>query len=134
MKRSVLGLALLLVVVACGEDFATDPERFCELDFRIGDLEDPFEVPSDEARDIVRQGREFLDQALKVVPSEIRCAAEVAADAFRSYLGLAEAAEFDPDQVEDGALRALVTAEATDAFDVLEEWRDANCSEPSIRV
>ena len=134
MKRLVLGLALLLVVVACGEDFAADPERFCELDFKIGDLEDPFEVLSDEARDIVRQGREFLDEALEVVPGEIRGAAEAAADAFRSYLGFAEAAEFDPDQVEDGALRALVTAEATDAFDVLEEWRGANCSEPSIRV
>ncbi len=135
MKRSVLALALLLVAVACAEDPAADPERFCELDFQIGDLDDPFDVSSDEAGDIVRQGRAFLSEALKVVPDEILEAAEVAADAFRSYLDLAEEAEFDPEQLDEEAFRALADDAAnTAAFDVMEEWRDANCSEPGIPI
>jgi hypothetical protein len=134
VKRFVLGLALLLVVVAYGEDSVVDPGRFCELDFEIGDLEDPFDVPAVEAGDIVRRGRGLLDEALEVVPDEIRAAAEAAADAFRSYLDLAEAAEFDPARIEEEAFRALVTDEVTAAFEVLEQWRDANCSEPSIRI
>ena len=135
MKRSVLALALLLVAGACSEDSASDPERSCELDFQIGDLDDPFDVPSDVAGDIVRQGRALLNEALEVVPDEIRDAAEVAADAFRSYLDLAEEAEFDSEQVDEEAFRALADDEAnTAAFDVMEEWRDANCSEPGIPI
>ena len=131
MKR--LALILLLVVVACGDDAAADPERFCELDFQIGDLDDPFDVPSDEARDIVREGRAFLDEALKVVPDEIRDAAEVAANSFGSFLDLAEAAEFNSEQVEEEAFQALLDDEAsTAAFELLDEWTDANCSESSI--
>ncbi len=121
------GVALLLVVAACGDD-AADPERFCEINDELEQLGDPFEVDPDEARDVVRQGRLLLDEAVKVAPDELRDSVEVAADSFGVFLDLAESANFDASQLEDADFEAAFSDEAIAAAQALEEWLDANCS------
>ena len=122
----VMGVVLLLAVAACGDDDAADPERLCEINDEIEQL-DPFEVPPDEARAMVREGRVLLDEAVEVAPDEIRPSVEIAAASFRLFLDLAEAADFDLEQVDLAEVEAAFSDEAIAAGDALEEWIDANC-------
>lgn len=121
------GVALLLVVAACGDD-AADPERFCEINDELEQLDDPFEVDPDEARDVVRQGRLLLNEAVKVAPDELRDSVEVAADSFGVFLDLAESADFDASQLDEADFEVAFSAEVIAAAQALEEWLDANCS------
>ena len=124
-----LGVVLLLAVVACGDDASGDAERFCETNADLGQLDDPFEVDPDEARDVVRQGRLLLDGFVSVAPEEIRESVEVAADYFRMRLDQAEAAEFDPAQLDQTDVDAkAASAETMPARAAIEDWVSANCS------
>lgn len=122
-----LGVVLLFVVAACGDDDAADPQRLCEINDEIEQL-DLFGVALDSVRDVVREGRLLMDEAVKVAPDEIRDSVELAADSFRLFLDLVEAAEFDPGQINEEDLAAAFSDEALAAGEALEEWVDANCS------
>lgn len=131
-KRSVvLGVVLLLTVAACGDD-AADPERFCEIDTEFDQLDDPFELPPDEARELLRRGRGLLDESVKVAPDEIRSSVEIQVDSFAPFFDLFDVADFDAAQMDEAEVEAFFEAafsgESEAAFDAVEEWVDANCS------
>ncbi|MEE9298513.1 MAG: hypothetical protein V3V29_05705 [Acidimicrobiia bacterium] len=123
----VVGVVLLLAVAACGDDDAADPERFCEINTEIEEF-DPFNGPPDEAREAAREVRSLIDEAVEVVPDEIRPSVEVAADSFRSFLDLFEAADFDVSQLDEADLEEAFSDEVEAATDAMDEWIDANCT------
>ena len=131
-KRTVmLGIVLLLVVAACGDD-AADPERFCEIVDEIDNLGDPFELSPDETRAVVDEARDLLAESASVAPDEVRPSFELWRDEFEPFFDLFEAAGYDSSQIDDAALDAAFTAISTDesdaSYDAMQAWIDANCS------
>ncbi|MEE8497640.1 MAG: hypothetical protein V3S62_03815 [Acidimicrobiia bacterium] len=124
----VVGMALLLVTAACGDDAAADPDRFCEINADLNALDDPFDSSPDAARAIVREGRALLDEAVRVTPDEIRDTVDLAAESFRLFLDFAEAADFDPERVSLEDVEAAFSAESIAAGEAIDEWAEANCS------
>ncbi len=131
MRVVVMGVVVLLAVAACGDD-AADPERFCEINAELDQIDDPFELPPDEAREIVRRGRDLLDELVEVAPAEIRPSVEIQVDSFAPFFDLFEAADFDAAQMDEAEIEAVFetafSGESGAAFDAIEEWVDANCS------
>ena len=127
----VLGMALLLT--ACGDD-AADSERICEISGEFAamsvDIRRVFDLAPDNARDVVREARILLDEAVKVAPDEIRNSAEIVADALTLLFDLLEEADFDVALVDpaemDVALGVLDSGNGL--VDALYEWIEANCS------
>ena len=117
--------ALALVAAACGDSDASDPERFCEIDARLSEL-DPSEAPEDQRAAIAEEMRDLLKEAPRVAPDVIREPVEDAAATNEEILDLLEQADFDFEQVDDA-----VFAQAIDEFDTAFEpiglWIDANC-------
>ncbi len=131
-KRTVaLGMVLLVFVAACGDD-AADPERFCEIDAEIDQLDDPFELPPDEAREFLRLARGLFDESVEVAPDEIRSSVEIQVDSFAPFFELFEAVDFDAAQIAEAEVEAIFetvfSGDNEAAFDAVEEWVDANCS------
>lgn len=131
-KRTVvLGMVLLLLAAACGDD-AADAERFCEIDAEFDQLDDPFELSPDEAREFLPRARGLLDESVKVAPDEIRSSVEIQVDSFAPFFALFEAADFDAAQMDEAEVEAvfetIFSGESDAAFDAVEEWVDANCS------
>ncbi|MEE9298411.1 MAG: hypothetical protein V3V29_05180 [Acidimicrobiia bacterium] len=127
----VVGIMLLLVVAACGDD-AADPERFCEIDAEFDQMGDPFELPPDEVRELLRRGRDLLDESVKVAPDEIRLSVEIQVDSFAPFFDLFEAADFDAAQMDEAEVEVVFetafSGESGAAFEAIEVWVDANCS------
>ncbi len=121
-----------MMTAACGDDAGADPERFCEIDAEMDQLGDPFELPPDEARDMVQTGRDLLDESIKVAPDEIRSSVEIEVESFDPFFDLFEAADFDVTQIDEAEIEAMFetvfSGENEAAFDVVEAWVDANCS------
>lgn len=131
-KRTIaLGMVLLLLTAACGDDTA-DPERFCEIDAEFDQLDDPFELSPDEARELLPRARGLLDESVKVAPDEIRSSVEIQVDSFAPFFELFEAVDFDAAQIDEAEVEAIFetvfSGDNEAAFDAVEEWVDANCS------
>ena len=122
---------VLLLAAACGDDDGSgaNPERFCEIDAEIEQLENPLGLPPDEAREAVREGRRLLDELVKVAPDEIRLSAESFADSFTPVIDLFVATGFDVTQVDEAELDAAFEAAFSgESADAVGEWTDSNCS------
>ena len=123
-----------MLAAACGDDDGSgaNPERYCEIDAEFDQLGDPFEVPPDEAREMIREGRDLWDELVKVAPDEIRLSVETWVHSFTPIFDLFEAADFDAAQVDqaelDAAFEESFSGESGDAYEVTEEWVTANCS------
>ncbi|MEE8498428.1 MAG: hypothetical protein V3S62_07830 [Acidimicrobiia bacterium] len=130
-RNFALGMVLLLVVAACGDD-AADAERFCELNAEIEQADDFFELSPDEARVAVGEARGTIDEMVKVAPEEIAPSIELLAAYFVPILDLFEAADFDSTRLDDGEIDAAFDAAFTDetdaASDTLDAWVDTNCT------
>ncbi len=129
----VMGIVLLLVVAACGDDDA-DPERFCEISDEFVamsvDIRRVFDLAPDNARDVVREARLLLDEAVKVAPDEIRDSAEIVADALTLLFDLLEEADFDMALVDPAEMDAALgrVESGNDLVDATYEWIEAACS------
>ncbi len=127
----VLGMVLLLA--ACGDD-AADPERICEINDEFAamsaDIRRVFDLAPDNARDVVREARLLLDEAVKVAPDEIGDSAEIVADALTLLFDLLEEADFDVVLVDPAEMDVAlgVVDSGNDLVDALYEWIEANCS------
>ena len=124
----VLGMVLLLA--ACGDDAADPEERFCEIAEKFDQLGALFELAPNEARDVVREWRLLLDEAVRVAPDEIRDSAEIVADAFTLLFDLLEEVDFDMALVDPAEMDAALgrVSSGNDHADAAYEWIDANCS------
>ncbi len=126
----VLGMVLLLA--ACGDD-AADPKRICEISDEFAamttDIRRVFDLAPDNARDVVREARLLLDEAVKVAPDEIRDSAEIVADALTLLFDLLEEADFDVALVDPAEMDVAldVVDSGNDLVDALYEWIEANC-------
>jgi len=127
----VLGMVLLLV--ACGDD-AADREQICGINDEFAamsvDIRRVFDLAPDNARDVVREARLLLDEAVKVAPDEIRDSAEIVADALTLLFDLLEEADFDVALVDPAEMDVAfgVVDSGNDLVDALYEWIEANCS------
>jgi len=130
-RNVALGMVLLLVVAACGDD-AAGAERFCELNAEIEQVGDFFELPPDEARVAAGEARDIIEEMVKVAPEEISPSIDLMAAYFVPILDLFEAADFDNTRVNeaeiDAAFDAAFTDETDAASDALDAWVDTNCS------
>ncbi len=113
--------ALALVAAACGDSDASDPERFCEIEARLSEL-DPSEAPEDQQAANAEEMRDLLEEALRVAPDVIREPVEDAVAAVEEILDLLEQADFDFEQVDDAVFDEFETA-----FEPIGLWIDANC-------
>jgi hypothetical protein len=127
-----MAVVLLLVAAACGDDddgSGANPERYCEIQAEFEQLDDPSELPPDEAREAILKARDLLDESVRVAPGEIRSSVESSVDSLMAVADLFEAADFDVEQVDpaelDALLEAVFSGEAVDAVDA---WVTANCS------
>lgn len=123
----VLGVVMMLLLSACGSDTA-DSERFCEIDTEFDELGDPFELPPDQARAMIDDGRALLAEMVKVAPEEIRPSAETYTDSILLVVDLFEAADYDFSQITEDEIEALFSGENEVAFEAIDDWIDANCS------
>lgn len=127
----VLGMVLLLS--ACGDD-AADSKRICEISDEFAamttDIRRVFDLAPDNARDVVREARVLLDEAVKVAPDEIGDSAEIVADALTLLFDLLEEADFDVALVDPAEMDVAlgVVESGNDLVDALYEWIEANCS------
>lgn len=132
MRRVTIFIVVGLLAGACSDDDAADPERFCAIQVEFDQLGDPFELPPDEARELVREAEILIDESVEVAPDEIRASAEIVADSFTRIVDVLEAADFDAPQIDqadlDAAFEAAFSGEAGVASDAVDEWVDANCS------
>ena len=130
-RNFALGVVLLLVVAACGDD-AADADRFCELNAEIEQADDFFELPPDEARVAVGEARDAIEEMVKVAPEEVGPSIELLATSFVPILDLFEAADFDSTRLDDGEIDAAFDAALTDetdaASDALDAWIETNCT------
>ncbi len=127
----VLGMVLLLT--ACGDD-AADSDRICEISDEFAamsvDIRRVFDLAPDNAREVVREARLLLDEAVEVAPDEIGDSAEIVADALTLLFDLLEEADFDVALVDPAEMDAVfgVLDSGNDLVDALYEWFEANCS------
>ena len=76
------------------DDVAADPERFCEIDTELDEL-DPLNpnLAPDEIRLVILDSRTLLDDLRDVAPDEIRSSVNLAVDAAALMFDALEAAE-----------------------------------------
>ena len=135
-----IGVVVLLAVAACGDDDAADPERFCEIEAELWQLDDEFfgnnlmnagGASPDEARETVGEARNLIDEMATVAPDEIRPSVDMAVDLATQVFDLIEEADFyalQVDQTELATVLETAAAEVIAAGDDLGEWIDDNCS------
>lgn len=118
----------LALLAACGTEASADAERFCEVDRELEQLADFTTVAPDDARALVTQTRDLLDEAEDVAPDEISSAVAAVADSFRVILDFYDDADYDVDEAEfsnaiDSGELPVDPPEAAD----LGDWVAANC-------
>jgi len=128
-----VALGMVLLLTACGDD-AADSERICEISDEFAamstDIRRVFDLAPDNARDVVREARLLLDEAVNVAPDEIRDSAEIIADALTLLFDILDEADFDVALVDPAEMDAVldVVDSGHDLVDALYEWIEANCS------
>ena len=125
--------AVVLLVAACGDNGSgANAERYCEIETEFEQLDDPFELPPNEARETVLEGRDLLDESVRVAPDEIRSSVKTSVDSFMPIIDLFEAADFDATQIDQAEIDALFktafSGENEQASEAVEAWVTANCS------
>ncbi len=125
-------VSFLLVVAACGDDAAADPERFCEISDEVEQIGSVFGLRGDEAREVVGEVRNLIGEGVRVAPDEIRASVDTSADSLTLLLDLFEGADFNFPQVGqadfEAAQEVVLSDEVEAADDAVDAWIEANCS------
>ena len=135
MRRIALSVALMLLILACGdagqaESDQADAARFCEIQDEMDNLAEQIrtDVQITEAmvQDAIRSFGPLGREAAEVAPADIRPAAELQNAVFDSTLELYEEANWDFTRMDPDALQTLSDATGAAGAEI-EEWRREHC-------
>jgi hypothetical protein len=127
--------ALFVAAAACGgddvDDVAADPERFCEIETELDEL-DPLNpnLTPDEIRLVIPDARTLVDEERDVAPNEIRSSVKTLVDVAVVVFDAIEAADFDRSEVGPDEFPADFFDEAgafATASETVEVWIEGNC-------
>jgi hypothetical protein len=126
-----IGLAVVMVVGACGDDASGDVTAFCDNRDRFETLGDFLVAPPEQAEGLVATAREIFADGIDVAPDDIRGSYETLVDGFLPLLDVFEASGFgvatpDADDLT-AALEGLGAPEVEAANEAVESWYADNC-------